>query len=561
MTRSPSESPGSARLAWAGAFLLTAGLTAAAVASTAIAGRWGVAAAAAVAGVVALALLLILLWLAVSYRRASAEAAGRAAGTQELTGQLARQAAELEQRTRECQQLRARAERREAELAQLEDHRRAEHAAWSAALDRAVDQLIRVQLPLAFTGSAVPAPLPDDAGGPDGQLAGLFGHVLAAVTSGAAQLHEQLDEQRESARLAVVALARRVQASAHRIQEEATLMARRHPASPDVLESSMRVDHAAAQQARHAQSMAVLSGEWPGQQWTEPVALVDVARAAASRIVAYQRVAVSGDPEVAAAARVAEPLIHLVAEMLANATQSSPPASQVLVTVRSVQRGGVIEIDDGGVGMDEHRLEQARELASGRRPAGLTSLGEIPQTGLAVVGQYARRHGFGVDLVPSPYGGIRAVTLVPADLVEVVDPAGAPRQAAAPAGQRATRPEPGRPAGHAPQPRQELGPGQESGPRQEPSLAAGLDGEPRPAVTGAALPQRRSRRGEGGAHTRPAVTAEPAPAEPAPAVPPPSPAEAGAWLGAFLGSSTPASTGPADGEDSGGRRRGQRQTD
>src|SRR5205085_884284 len=93
----------------------------------------------------------------------------------------------------------------------------------------------------------------------------------------------------------------------------------------DVLESSMRVDHAAAQQARHAQSVAVLCGEWPGQQWPQPLALLDVVRAASSRIVAYRRVTVSGEPDVAATASVVEPLIHMIAEMVENLEPTVTP--------------------------------------------------------------------------------------------------------------------------------------------------------------------------------------------------------------------------------------------
>ena len=224
-------------------------------------------------------------------------------------------------------------------------------------------------------------------------------------------------------RSAVVALARRVQASAHRIQEEATLMAERHPGDADVLEVSMRVDHAAAQQARHAQSMAVLCGEWPGQQWPEPLPLVDVVRAAAGRIIAYRRIEVAGDQDIAASAPIVEPMIHLVAELLANAAQSSPPTTQVPVTVRAVQRGAVIEVHDCGFGLDDYRLTRAREAAAGTRVVGLDDLGEFPQTGLAVVGQYVRRHGFRVDISESVYGGVRAVVGIPSDLVETLDPA------------------------------------------------------------------------------------------------------------------------------------------
>jgi hypothetical protein len=109
--------------------------------------------------------------------------------------------------------------------------------------------------------------------------------------------------------------------------------------------------------------------------------------------------------------------------LLANATQSSPPTTQVPVTVRAVQRGAVIEIHDGGVGLDDYRLAQARAVATGETQVGLDDLGEVPQTGLAVVGQYVRRHGFRVDISESVYGGVRAVVGIPTELVETLEPA------------------------------------------------------------------------------------------------------------------------------------------
>jgi hypothetical protein len=391
----------------------------------------------------------------------------------------------------------ARAERRAAqwqqyaeELERRADEQQARYSGTVSAVTEAVNRLVRVQLPAALNGSVVPQSAPDAAGGAPAEVLALCDRAAGTVAERAAGLREQLDGQIESYRLAVVTLARRVQASAHRIQEQATRMANRHPGNSDVLESSMLVDHAAAQQARHAQSVAVLGGEWPGQQWPQPLALLDVVRAAAGRIVAYRRITVSGEPDVAATASAVEPLIHLVAELLANATQSSPPTTQVLVTVRAVQRGAVIEMDDGGVGLEEHQLEQAREIISGRRLLGLGDLGEVPQTGMAVVGQYVRRHGFRVDLMPSPYGGVRAIVLVSAEMVENLEPAALPEPAPLPA------------RGSVPSTR-----------------AAGLG----------SLPQRRSRRDESAS----AVPNVSAPAEPAP--PAETPQQAGAWLAAYFG--------------------------
>jgi signal transduction histidine kinase len=278
---------------------------------------------------------------------------------------------------------------------------------------QALDHTVASRMPAAFEAREVPsAELPYDF---DAELAKLLDQLVTEAG--------QAGDRSESVRSAVVALSRRVQTAAHRIQEEATLMAERLAGDPDVLDVSMRVDHAAAQQARHAQSMAVLCGAWPGQQWPEPLPLVDVVRAAAGRIIAYRRIEVVGDPDIAAAAPVVEPLIHLVAELLANATQSSPPATSVPVTIRAVQRGAVIEVHDCGVGLDDHRLTQAREIASGTHLIGLEELGEFPQTGLAVVGQYVRRHGLRVDVSESVYGGVRVVVGIPNDLVETVAPA------------------------------------------------------------------------------------------------------------------------------------------
>ena len=408
---------------------------------------------------------------------------------------------EADQRVADSQRLAAEVKRRAAEMKQKEQQRRAQASARRSVIERAADHLLSVQLPAALAGRAAPSSLPAGAADTSAEAAELFEPVAAAITSGVAELRQDLQEQHESARLAVVTLARRVQASAHRIQEEVTRMTQRHLGDADVLESGMRVDHAAAQQARHAQSVAVLCGEWPGQQWPEALALVDVARAASGRIVPYQRVGVSGEPDIGANASAAEPLIHLVAELLANAAQSSPPSTQVLVTVRIVQRGAVIEIDDGGVGMAEHELERAREIASGRRLAGLGDLGEIPQTGLAVVGHYAHRHGFGVDLMPSPYGGVRAVVLVPAGMLETLEPAGSVPADATPAATPAAT-------------------------DAIPAGANGTDAE-REATR---LPRRHSRRGQ-------ATSPSPAAAAAVSSEPPDvaTPAEAGAWMGAYLG--------------------------
>ncbi|NGN93276.1 sensor histidine kinase [Nocardioides sp. KC13] len=312
-------------------------------------------------------------------------------------------------------------------------------------------------------------------------------------------------------RVAVLSLSRKVQASAHRIQEESTRMVARFPAEPDVLEAGMRVDHAAAQQARLAQSIATLCGEQPGQHWSDPLAIADVVRGAAGRITAYRRIRVEGDPPVAVQGAYVEPLIHLVAELLANATQSSPPATEVLVTIRSVRRGAALEIDDAGVGMDETNLAWMREIASGTRQVRLQDLGEIPQTGLAVVGTYVRRHGFRVDLTESVHGGLRVAVLVPESMTTPLAPADVE--------QTAPRTPPSLPT---PVPRQH-----QQNEQHEPSL-----------FTSDGLPQRRSKRGQR------LPTGQQPVGQVVPPRPEPTAEQAGAWMSSFL--SAPATTAETD---------------
>lgn len=284
-----------------------------------------------------------------------------------------------------------------------------------------------------------------EVGGTD--LAAQVEQLLEHERSQTQQVREEYQGRLAAANAAVVALARSVQSTAHRLQDEATQMVQRHPDDPAVLHTSMLVDHAAAQQARQAQTLAVLCGESPGQMWQEPLSLTDVIRGASSRITAYQRVEIVGEPAVAVVMRMVEPTIHLVAELLANATQSSPPTTNVLVTLRQVQRGAVIEIDDCGVGLDEPRLETYKAIASGKYRVELADLGEVPQTGLAVVGTYASRHDIMVELSESIYGGLRATVLLPAEVLQAIPSAGVNPQRAlervvpdrAPAGSHSSR--------------------------------------------------------------------------------------------------------------------------
>ncbi|MER5867447.1 ATP-binding protein [Kitasatospora sp. NPDC002040] len=236
------------------------------------------------------------------------------------------------------------------------------------------------------------------------------------TTESAAVQQEQ--ELNASTQRAFLSVARRILVMAHDQQAGLDEMERTHD-DPELLEGLLRADHAAAQQARLAQTLAVLCGARAGRHWPEPVALEDVVRGAQSRILPFQRVVVSSRIETAVVGAAAEALIHAVAELLDNATRYSPPSTQVFVSLMPVHNGAVIEIDDGGVGMPEHAIEKAAAALAGGSGLEVSRLGEVPQLGLAAVGRLAEQYGFRVTLssAPSPYGGVRVVVLLPTVLL------------------------------------------------------------------------------------------------------------------------------------------------
>lgn len=199
---------------------------------------------------------------------------------------------------------------------------------------------------------------------------------------------------------------------------------------PRLMSEVMRADHAAAQMTRKAQTLLVMCGIWPARRESRPVSLYDCVRGAQSRIVEFGRVEVHGGQTLYAVPPAVEGTMHALAELLENATVFSPSSTQVVVTVREVGAGAVIEIDDAGLGMPPDTLHQA--LGQLRDDVDLATLGAVPRLGLACVGRWARELGLNVELTgASAYGGTRAVMFVPHRLLtEPVVPE--PQRTAAP---------------------------------------------------------------------------------------------------------------------------------
>jgi two-component sensor histidine kinase len=184
-----------------------------------------------------------------------------------------------------------------------------------------------------------------------------------------------------------------------------------------ILQDLLDVDHMNAQFNRRAQSIAVLCGGWLGRQ-REAASVYDVIRGAQGRIRHYQRVDVLSQVDSAVTSRTVEPIALAVAELLDNATKYSAPTTAVEINVRTVPAGVCIVIDDAGVGMSEEEKTNASALLSGESAVSVSELGNPPKFGFAVIGALCSRFGFTVAIdSTSPYGGVRAVVMMPKDLL------------------------------------------------------------------------------------------------------------------------------------------------
>ena len=203
----------------------------------------------------------------------------------------------------------------------------------------------------------------------------------------------------------------------------------RNEADPETLEHLFRLDHLATRMRRNAEDLIVLSGADPGRHWAQRMTLVDVVRAAAAEVEEYQRVEFLPLADLEVTGHASVDVIHLLAELIENATVFSPPNTKIQIAGQAVPHGYVVEIEDRGLGMSDEELIQANERLA-NSPEIDFALSRV--LGLYVVGRLAQRHGIKVQLRHSWYGGVTTLTLIPHGLlVWPKEPAAMPEPAAA----------------------------------------------------------------------------------------------------------------------------------
>ncbi|MGA5624957.1 nitrate- and nitrite sensing domain-containing protein [Streptomyces cellulosae] len=238
-----------------------------------------------------------------------------------------------------------------------------------------------------------------------------------------------------------VNLARRSQVLVHRQLSLLDSMERRSD-DPDELSDLFRLDHLTTRMRRHAESLIILSGAAPGRAWRKPVPLTDVVRAAVSEVEDYARVEVRQLAEASVAGAAVADLTHLLAEIIENAAQFSPPHTRVRVTGEPVGNGYAVEVEDRGLGMGKDALAEANRRIT---ESEALDLFDSDRLGLFVVSRLAARHAVKVHLKTSPYGGTTAVVLLPTALLDdrtEQERPGTPARASAEAGREPREPAP-----------------------------------------------------------------------------------------------------------------------
>ena len=190
---------------------------------------------------------------------------------------------------------------------------------------------------------------------------------------------------------------------------------------PERLAALFQMDHLATRMRRISDSALVLAGDQTPRRWTEPVTLVDLLRAALSETEQYGRVILDVEPTVSITASAAVTvsaavdIVHMLAELLENATTFAPSMTQVSMSGRTSRDGGwLISIADRGIGMPEEQLRQLNEQLA--HPL-LADAAVDGQMGLFAVAYLAARHGIRVAIMQPPSGGTTVEVHIPAALI------------------------------------------------------------------------------------------------------------------------------------------------
>lgn len=245
---------------------------------------------------------------------------------------------------------------------------------------------------------------------------GQVARAFDAVHGEAVRLAAQQALLRDNVNAMFVNLSRRSQAL---VERQLNLIDRleQDEQDPDQLASLFELDHLATRMRRNSENLLVLSGTDLSRRLTRPVPAAEVLGAAVSEVEQYARVQVGQTPDLTVQGRAVNDLVHLIAELLDNATAFSDPVTKVTVRTAKTRKGELaIEIQDRGVGMGDQEILDANERLADPPDV---DVAVSRRMGLYVVARLAKRHDIKVRLRGNEdiEGGTTALVIVPETLI------------------------------------------------------------------------------------------------------------------------------------------------
>ncbi|MFJ8674012.1 sensor histidine kinase [Streptomyces sp. NPDC093589] len=213
-----------------------------------------------------------------------------------------------------------------------------------------------------------------------------------------------------------VNLARRLQSLVHR-EIELLDELENQVEDPDLLKGLFHVDHLATRIRRHAENLAVLGGAISRRQWSRPVTMTEVLRSSIAEVEQYPRVKLVPPIEGTLQGHAVADVIHLLAELVENASIYSAPHTHILLRAQLVTAGLAVEVEDRGLGMSSDEQMRMNALLADPEHVDVAELLSDGRIGLFVVSSLARRHGIVVRLQSNIYGGVQAVLVLPQALL------------------------------------------------------------------------------------------------------------------------------------------------
>ncbi len=234
----------------------------------------------------------------------------------------------------------------------------------------------------------------------------------AVIDAASSEPEDQADQRVE----VFVNLARRMQSLSHRAIQGLDEL-ENQVEDPDLLKGLFKVDHLSTRMRRQAESLAVIGGSASRRQWSRPVTMYEVLRSAIAEVEHYNRVKVVPPVEGTLDGTAVADIIHLLAELVENATKFAPPHTQVLLRAETVTAGLAIEVEDRGLGIPRENQRQLNDLLSDPQHVDTEEMLQDGRIGLLVVSSLARRHNVEVRLQTNLYGGTQAIVVVPNELI------------------------------------------------------------------------------------------------------------------------------------------------